>query len=268
MASFLSDLFGGGAEKEAAAKDTAALQAYQGQALPALQTGYGTGTTAVNTAIGGYQPLTQLGATYSSAAPTMMAALGIGSPQDVANARNAFTASPGYQYTLDQALQSLQRARGGMASGNLDTDVMNYAHNLSNQDYQQWISNLMGAGAYGLNATAGAAAGKGQQYDALAQLAQQYATNQAGVYGNVAQGTIGANNMAAAGEAQGAKNLLGLGESIIGAVGSAFGGGGLGSLLGKFGGGGGGGGYGGASVGPTYASGGQGMMGGTPFSIY
>jgi hypothetical protein len=35
-----------------------------------------------------------------------------------------------------------------------------------------------------------------------------------------------------------------------------------------FGGGGGGGGYGGASVGPTYASGGQGMMGGTPFSIY
>ena len=268
MASFLSDLFSGGAEKEAAAKDQAALASYQGSVLPALQTGYGTGTGAVNQAIAGYAPLQKLGETYSLGAPTLMGALGVSTPDQNAAARDAFTASPGYQYTLNQGLQALQRTRGGMPSGNLDTDVMNYAHNLSNQDYQQWISNLMGAGAYGLNATAGAASGRGQQYDALANLAQQYAQNQAGVYGNVAQGTIGANNMAAAGEAAGAKNLLGLGESIIGAVGSAFGGGGLGSALGGLMKGGGGGGYGGASVGPTYASGGQGMMGGTPFSIY
>src|SRR6516162_2579923 len=122
MAGFFDTLFSGGAEKEAAQKDILAAQGYQGQALPALQAGYQTGTGALNQAIGAYNPLVNLGAQYSSVAPTLTGALGVGTPDQVAAAQKAFTADPGYKFALDQALQAAQRgfAGGGMtASGNL-----------------------------------------------------------------------------------------------------------------------------------------------------
>jgi len=217
MADFFSTLFGGGAEKEAAQKDIAAAQMYQAQALPALQQGYQTGTGALNQAIGAYQPLVGLGAQYSQAAPTYLGAMGVGTPQQVAAAQSAFTNQPGYQFALNQAQQAAERAAaaGGMtASGNLIDAEQRNAINLQNQQYQQWINNLQQAGAMGLGATQAGAAGQAAGYGGLANLAQQYAQNQTGVYGNVAQTDIGANNLQAAGEAAGAKNLLGAGLSL------------------------------------------------------
>ena len=139
MASFLSDLFGGGAEKQAANQDIMAAQGYQAQALPLLQQGYQTGVGALNQGIGAYQPLVKLGAQYSQAAPTLMGALGIGTPQQVSAAGSAFSNDPGYQFALQQAQQASERAAaaGGMtASGNLINTEQQNAIGLENQQYQ------------------------------------------------------------------------------------------------------------------------------------
>jgi hypothetical protein len=235
MVGFLSGLFGGGYEQDAAQKDLAAAQAYQGQALPALQQGYQTGVGALNQGIGAFSPLVGLGAQYSQAAPTYLGAMGVGSPEQVAAAQSAFTSSPGYTYQLGQAQQAAERAAaaGGMTnSGNLINAEQQNAVNLANQNYQQWVNNLQSAGQMGLNATQAGAAGTAAGYGGLANLAAQNASNQANVYGNVEQQTIGANNLAAAGQAAGAKNLLGAGLSLATlAMGGGLGGG-LGSGLG------------------------------------
>jgi hypothetical protein len=217
MASFLDTLFGGGAQQEAAQKDIAAANTYQGQALPALQQAYNTGTTAINQGIGAYTPLANLGATYSGGAPTLMNALGVNGPQGNAAATAAYQSSPGYQFQLDQGEQAIQRqnAIGGMgASGNALVAANNYAQGAANQDYQQWLTNLQNTGQMGLSATGAAAQGQAQGYGGLANLASQYGQNQANVYGNVEGTTVGANNLAAAGQQQGANNLLGAGLSL------------------------------------------------------
>jgi hypothetical protein len=254
MASFLSDLFSGGAEKEAADKDRAAAQQYQGQANQALTSAYGTGTTAINQGVQAFQPLADLGKTYSSGAPNLMAALGVGTPEQVAAARTGFTSTPGYQAQLDSALQAVQRqqAAGGMgASGNADIAALMASTGVTGNAYQQYITNLQNAGTLGANVTGAAATGQAGQYDALANLAQNYGSNQAGVYGNVMSTDVGANNLQAAGEAAGAKNLLGAGLSLatLGMGGNPFGG----SLMG--GGSSGGGGFGSSLLGGLFKSG-------------
>src|SRR6516162_1025458 len=217
MVDFLSGMFGGGYEKEAAQKDIAAAQAYQGQAMPALQQAYQTGQTNLGQAVGAYNPLVNLGAQYSQAAPTLMGALGIGTPQQVSAAGSAFSNEPGYQFALQQAQQAAERgaAAGGMtASGNLIDAEQRNAINLQNQQYQNWVNNLKGVGQMGIGATQAGAAGQATGYTNLANLAQAYGENQANVYGNVEGATIGANNLAAQGQAAGAKNLLGAGLQL------------------------------------------------------
>jgi hypothetical protein len=182
--------------------------------------------------------LANLGAQYSSVAPTLTGALGVGTPDQVAAAQKAFTADPGYQFALNQALQAAQRgfAGGGMtASGNLLDALQKNAVGYANQDYQNWIKNLAGVGQMGIGATGTAAQGQAAGYGGLANLANEYAQNQANVYGNVEGATIGANNLQAAGQAAGAKNLLGAGLSLATlGLGGGFGGmsGGLGGLFG------------------------------------
>ncbi|MBO0716570.1 MAG: hypothetical protein J2P55_04440, partial [Rhizobiales bacterium] len=229
MASFLDTLFGGGAEAEAAQKDIAAAQQYQAGAQSALQQGYTTGTGAINQAIGAYQPLVNLGQTYSAAAPSYMAAIGAGTPDQQAAALAAFKNTPGYQATLDAASQAVarQRAVGGMgASGNADIDAMMAAAGITTPLFQQYVSNLGQAGQMGLQATGAGAQGTAAGYGSLANLATQYGEDTSGVLGNVESTTVGANNLQAAGEAAGAKNLLGAGLSLatLGLGGNPFGG--------------------------------------------
>jgi len=217
MVDFLSGLFGGGYEKQAAQQDIAAAQAYQGQAMPALQTAYQTGQTNLGQAVGAYNPLVSLGAQYSQAAPTYLGAMGVGTPQQVQAAQSAFTNAPGYQFALNQAQQAAERAAaaGGMtASGNLIDAEQRNAIGLQNQQYQNWVDNLQKAGQMGLGATQAGAQGQATGYTNLANLAQTYGENQANVYGNVEGATIGANNLAAQGQAAGAKNLLGAGLQL------------------------------------------------------
>lgn len=233
MADFFSTLFGGGAQEDAAAKNATALQQYQGTANAALGQGYATGSQALNSAVGAYQPLANLGSTYSGGAPTLMNALGVNGPQGNAAATAAFQAGPGYSFQMDQGLQALARqhaAAGNPASGNADIDAMTYGQGLANQNYQQWLTNLQNTGQMGLSATSGAAAGQASGYTGLANLATQYGEDQSGVASGVASGTMADNNMVAAGQAAGAKNLLGAGLSLgtLALGGNPFGG----SLLG------------------------------------
>jgi len=217
MVDFLSGLFGGGYEKQAAQQDIAAAQAYQGQAMPAIQQAYQTGQTNLGQAVGAYNPLVNLGAQYSQAAPTYLGAMGVGTPQQVQAAQSAFTNAPGYQFALNQAQQAAERAAaaGGMtASGNLIDAEQRNAIGLQNQQYQNWVDNLQKAGQMGLGATQAGAQGQATGYTNLANLAQTYGENQANVYGNVEGATIGANNLAAQGQAAGAKNLLGAGLQL------------------------------------------------------
>jgi hypothetical protein len=229
MASFLDTLFGGGAEKEAAQKDIAAANQYGTTANTALGQGYTTGSQAINSAVGAYTPLANLGATYSAGAPAYMAALGVGSPADVAAARTNFTSTPGYQALLDSTSQAVarQQAAGGMSnSGNADINAILAGAGITSQQYQQYIQNLQQAGSMGLQATGAAAQGQAAGYGSLANLATQYGEDQSGVAGNVESTTVGSNNLAAAGEAAGAKNLLGAGLSLatLGLGGNPFGG--------------------------------------------
>ena len=135
-----------------------------------------------------------------------------------------------------------RRAIGGMySSGNADLDTNTAVQGLANQNYSSWLTNLAGAGQTGVNATATAAGGQAAGYGSLANLAQQYAQNQTGVAGNVTSGDVAANNLQAAGEAAGAKNLLGAGLGLLSIGAGGMGGlgsslmGGLGSSLGSMG---------------------------------
>jgi hypothetical protein len=233
MASWLDTVFGGGAEKEAATKDIAAANQYGQTANTALQQGYQTGTGAIGSAIGAYQPLVGLGQYYNQGGQLLGGALGFGGPQGTAAAQAAFQNAPGYQGAITAGLDAINRRRGvgSMSnSGNADEDALTFAQNLQNQQYNTWLQNLQSTAGMGLQATGQGAAGTAAGYGSLADLAQNYATNQAGVAGNIENTTVGANNLQAAGQAAGAKNLLGAGMSLASLA--MGGGGGFGSLLG------------------------------------
>src|SRR6516164_3493707 len=180
MVDFLSGIFGGGYEKEAAQKDITAANQYSNVALPALASAYQTGQTNIGKAVGAYDPLVNLGAQYSQAAPTLMGALGIGTPQQVSAAKSAFSADPGYQFALQQANQAIERGAAGRSmdiSGNLADAISKNTVGYADQDYQDWIKNLKDVGQMGLTSTQQAAQGAATGYTNLADLAQTYGEN-------------------------------------------------------------------------------------------
>ena len=165
------------------------------------------------------------------------------------------------------AINRRRAAAGMLNSGNADIDTMKFGQGLANQEYGNWQTRLAGLINPELSATSGAAAGRAGSDLAQAQLYQTNAGNRVGVAGNVAQGTAGANtgiaglqsglgagqaglysqnadnltnlagsvtsgnaaanNQQAAGESAGARNLLGLGTSLL-TLGAGGGFGGLG----------------------------------------
>lgn len=235
MAGFFDTLFGGGAEREAAEKNRALTAQYGTQAQDYLTSGYTTGTENLNKAIGAYDPLAALATQYNKAGTLNLDALGVNGPEAQAAARSAFTTTPGYDLTQSAALDAIDRRRaiGGMyASGNADQDTIDWVtKNLYEQQYAPWLQGLQQAGNTGVATSGAVAAGQAGGYGSLANLAQQYSQNQTGVAGNVLSGNVNANNLQAAGEAAGAKNLLGAGLSLASLA--LGGGGGTGSSLGN-----------------------------------
>jgi hypothetical protein len=258
MASFLSTLFGGGAEAEAADKNRQAIAQYVPQAQDFLTQGYNTGVGNLNSAIGAYTPLSDLGKQYGGASSMYLNALGVNGPEGTTAAQNAFQTNPGYQGAMTAGLDAINRRRGVMGmsnSGNADIDAQTFGQNLQNQQYNTWLTNLAGAGQTGAGLIGAAAQGQGTGYTNLANLAGQLSSNQVGVAGNALSGNVNANNLQAAGEAAGAKNLLGAGMSLATLAMGGMGGGGFGnSLVGSLFGGGSSGGTPGTQIGGTQGS--------------
>jgi hypothetical protein len=268
MAGFFDTLFGGGAQEDAAAKNAIALNQYGTTANNALTSTYNTGVGNLNSAIGAYQPLAALGAQYAPASSMYLNSLGLNGPQGNAAATAAFQNNPGYTGAVNAGTDAIQRQLGAMGmsqSGNAAEDIGTFVQNLQNQQYGNWQTNLGSAGQTGANILGTAAAGQSGGYTNLANLASNYGQNQANVASGIATGTLSDNDMVAAGQAAGAKNLLGAGLSLatLGMGGNPFGGamtGGGSSLLGSLG----------SSIGSGIKSLnlGQGMFGGgTPAGI-
>lgn len=230
MASLLGTLFGGGAEKEAADKNRALYDSYYNNGLGYLGTGYSNAKSALDQA---YQPLAALGSKYGAGTSLYLDALGVNGADAAAKAQQSFTTNPGNEAAITAGLDAINRRRaaGGMLdSGNADLDALTFAQNNQNQQYGSWLDRLGGLISPELSATTGASGVK----TGLAALEQQNAQDQIGLLGNYTTGNVSANNMQAAGEAAGAKNLLGgaLGLAQLGTSLFTGGAGGLGSILG------------------------------------
>lgn len=150
-----------------------------------------------------YQPLVNAG---QGTLGTYYDAIGANGADGSARAASAFTASPGYQYGLDQALNAVQRSaasRGGLAGGNATSDILKTANGLASQGYQQYVNNLQGGlGAYttGVSGMAGSLTNQG---------------NAAQGYGNALSALdVGQGNQQAAILGQGAGVQQGLGQNL------------------------------------------------------
>lgn len=237
--SFFDDLFGGGAEKEAAEKNRAALGQYETRGMGFLDKGLASSTGALNTgydaATAAYSPLTDLARRYSAGSSLALDAYGANGAAGNDRARAAFQAGPGYQFAMDQGNQAIERRRaiaGGWNSGNTDIDLMKFGTGLANQEYDKWRTGLTGFVSPELAATSGAAGGVASaaagRGTGLAGLYSSDADARTNLVGNVTSGNMQANNAEAAGRSAGARNLLSAGMSLASLVTGGMGGGGFG----------------------------------------
>lgn len=216
---FLDTLFGGGAEKEAANKNRALYGTYGTQGAANINAGYDTARGDLNNALGAYAPLSDLAKKYGTGTDLYLDALGTNGAAGNARATGAFQAGPGYDFTLNSGIDALNRRRaaGGMLdSGNADQDAIKFGTGLADQTYGDWLTRLGGLVSPELSATTGTATGQAGVYGGLGTLATQNASDLTNLLGNTTTGQASANNLQAQGEAAGAKNLLGLGTSLLG----------------------------------------------------
>lgn len=229
MASFLSTMFGGGAESEAADKNRALYGQYGAAGMGYLDSGLAGSKDALASAKAEYNPYAQAG----SGALTMLGnAYGLNGAAGTQAAQSSFTTSPyaglGEQAGLD-AISRQRAATGMLDSGNANIDYLNFAQKNTNDQYNNWLSGLSGLTNTGLQA----ASGQSGVDQSLSGLYQTDATNRVGLQGNVTSGDASANVLQAQGEAAGAKNLLGAGLSLASlAAGAPMGGAGMGGALG------------------------------------
>lgn len=249
--------------------------------LADLGFGYNAGTGAINSGSAdalnylnnnASAPLTALGQKYGAGTNTYLDSLGINGPEGNTRATSAFQAGPGYDFTLNQGIDAINRRRnasGMLNSGNADRDAQIYGTGLANQTYGDWQNRLGGLVNPELAATSGAAqldsiTGRaqatvaGQRGQMLSELASRYGTGMAGLdtgEGNtlagLATGAAGQNvgsalnlagpygktysdsaNASLAGQANAWKFGIEGAKLLAGAAGGVSGGGSLGGLFG------------------------------------
>ena len=142
---FLDNLlapFGTGAQQSAAAAQQAAIQQGMAQGSAALN----QGTQDIqNTYASGLQPLQQTYGTAQQGTQQLGNLLGLGGAGGNASALAALQNTPGYQFTLGQGTQNVDRnaaATGSLNSGNTDKAVADYTTGLANNTYQNAVNNL------------------------------------------------------------------------------------------------------------------------------
>lgn len=220
------------------------LEANQPKVLGQLEQGYDTSRGLLGqglTAAQGY--LGQAGDLYgqqrTAAQPGMdrYAALTTG---DGASMSRALESTPGYQFSMDQGLQALNRRRaaGGMLnSGNADADAISFGSGLASQTLNQERQALMpylgmyqggvqgGAGTYGQMANTASS-----NYGAQAGLATDYFGNRASVYDDTTKNIVGlgVSALKAGDQAKSANQAMMMqgAQMAVGLLGGSMGGGG------------------------------------------
>lgn len=228
------DLFTGDPAKKAAEENRGNLTALLNNGTSIYSRGHGDAKGALDSAIGGFQPLSDLATNYGAGSRLYLDALGVNGPGGNERATAAFTTSPGYQFNLDQGLEALNRRRaaGGMLnSGNADADAIRYGSGLASGEYTNWLQNLGGVNNNALTATNAAATGKAGVYGGLAGLAQQNAGNLVNLNSSVTNGINSQNTQQANAEMAASGNLWNFGLNLA-KLGTGFAGGGLGGGLG------------------------------------
>lgn len=138
-------------------------------------------------------------------------ALGLNGAAGNTAATSAFQTNPGYEFSLDQGENALERtaaSRGQLASGQSGIDLQNYGINTADNAYQQWLGNL----APYNSELSGATSGANTSLDNLTDFA-----------GTIAGGQSAANNQAAAGQEAGQGGLWNILGNIAGIAGTVSG---------------------------------------------
>src|SRR6266853_431298 len=204
----LFDAFTGGSATDAADQNAALYQKYGTDANKYLDTGLANQLPNLNSAIGAYTPLSNLGAKYGAVTDMYMNSLGLNGAGGNADAVGAFQASPGYNWQRDQAIEATARnANRFGAGGNELAAVTDRANNLANQEYGNWQNRLAGFVNPELTATSGAAGGQAAGYGNKAAAYGTDAQNRVGVAGNIAGGTANSNTAAANAQMQASGNF-------------------------------------------------------------
>jgi hypothetical protein len=151
-------------------------------------------------------------------------AAGINGPEGYERAVASFRTNPGYEFTIDQALQAINRnaaATGRLASGNTDIDVANYVTGLADQQWDDYVSRL----APYLQQPFQAAEGQADIYGSKAGVATNYGTNLATLAQGKAKAVGDAKANMALADYQASGNAwnaimggLGLGAKVLGFV--------------------------------------------------
>jgi hypothetical protein len=178
-------------DNEEAARDAkiAGINKGRKKAFGDLDTGRTDVTNAANTATGYYAPYES---TDLAATKTYGDALGLNGASGNAAALLGFQESPGYQFDVDQATQSILRsaaARGQLGGGGVTTDLAKTISGLANNEYGGWLDRLSGLNSQGAtiaNQKAGISTGLGSQLLGID-------TNRAQIDWNAENGIGGAN---------------------------------------------------------------------------
>ena len=141
-----------------------------------------------------------------------------GQPANYSNFENM----PGYQFAVNQGTQAIQRQAASMGSAytpNTAIAVGNYVTGTASQDYNTYISQLMGAAGLGTTANQGLQTGTQTTANNVSQLQQNQGQAQASGVMNSANSVAGGLSSAGGQSLIGAASgLLGLGKSATGAA--------------------------------------------------
>jgi hypothetical protein len=230
------DIFTGDSAGDAAHQNRLALADNMRYGNAALKEGQAGSLASLDKAGAMYAPLSQK---YGAGTNLYLDSLGVNGAEGNTRATGAFQAGPGYQWAVDQALDGVNRASsaqsGGGLQGNTLAALSDRAGNMANQEYGNWQTRLGGLIAPEFQATAGQAgaeAGKVPVYQGTANSIANLGTQTTN--GITQQNTQQANaETAASGNMWnfGLQALTGLagggggGTSLLGGLGSMFGGG-------------------------------------------
>ena len=183
------------------AQDLANYQEHEAQGRGDIMGGYNTGMSYL-------QPYMQAGNTGLS---DYMTSLGngtgqpgvVGAPQGAGMAQQSITdkfkASPGYQFALQQGLQSVSNqgaAQGLAGSGGQLKALDQYSQGLANQEYGNYQNRLSGLASMGQQTSGQAFQGSMATGQSLANLGLNYAKDEGDIYSGVGANSANEGNAA------------------------------------------------------------------------